>query len=261
MVYQWTTGFEEYPTPSDFGSTMCSAMTTLKSAFYERIITQHVWDAGSPPIMTHKAGYCSILDFQTAPVISSNIVGAMHSDGDALYADFGPTTGALLTGTDDHLSLKNTTADDHTMYLKIAGDTLNAALTVPTIRNVANGTVVNDAINRGQHLTLRADGSADHKDASITSVPGILIGREQTYMGTDSVVIAATGGAVVQLRALHDFASFPVGVGWPDTNSNNVFYVRPATTDYNDYIPTMKLELYSWFSTAGNYTFNFWYIV
>jgi len=216
----WSSQFEKYPAGSDFGSVSCYALKDLKDEFYSRLTVEHEITEGATPIVTHKAGECTVcLVTNETPVTTFTVGGIQYNtDNNALYRDTGSIMNAVAGK--DHGALINLLAEDaHTQYIvinKSGGVETFTTLTVPSIIGLdtseADYTADNFVMPQVLHLGTDPSGGAKHDDG--TFVTSFHFGTDHINLIEDTIFDGAlTANTPTGNIVMADYSFLPYGSG------------------------------------------------
>jgi len=163
MALTWTAGFEGIPKGLEMGSSSSLALRQIKTLFETMMVLEHEWIETAVPVMTHKAGDCSVCGLSDGIPTPLDVEGALWWDytNSALYRDAGGGVGVGSTVVSfDHSTLDNLdSATAHTNYILLAGDTIQD-VTVPVLEGLSTtpGDFTDDkyVLSQEVHLTTPA---------------------------------------------------------------------------------------------------------
>lgn len=241
MTYSWTSPFESYPTGSNQGLTTANSIRQKKSAFEERISEEHTFDETTSVEMTHKVGYCRIVE------IPDEVGSLGHEDGlqwdeATLYRDNGVSLETAVTK--DHAKMDGLADHDHTQYYLLAGDELLCDITVKKVTGLpityGGGETGDYVISIKEHDDAHGSGGADHADDSY-----FLTGMTDLRDGTILLPLAklaftetshdhnTTGGGAALIYHLRTGSLITMPVLYTAPNPGNFFIIK-ASDALND---------------------------
>ena len=258
MIHIWSTGFEDYPSGQDFGSTMGDGLRGLKEAFKERTEVEHNFTSLSGDVyMSHKVGESSVVGVPEETPVSEGVDGALQYDEETGELKRDTSLAMEIITSQDHGDFTGLTDDDHTIYIKAGGDTITGGLSVPSLTglptsltSVAEG----DALSRGLHLSDHTDGGADHNAGVIVWFPsgsGIKARDKLLFRSGSEVVDVASDGTNIRLDG---YSTMPkMSTPAPDN-----LYLECSTVNNDDCIGQFRVEPAN--GLTGSFTWAYSYL-
>lgn len=250
MTWTWTSAFENYPTGSDKGLVTAAAIRQRKEAFKERVEAQHEFDDSADAIMTHRPGYCTVVEITDSPG-SVGLDGGLQYDG-TLYRDNGISIDAAAGAS--HNILANRDENDHTQYLLLSGGTFVGDLSLSSLTGLPTtytGSEVNGTIiSRGQHLSDHASGGADHDDDTVgigsSLVDSLKLAKLNMSKNEETFNLSGTNFREVRHEK---------NASWPLLVTGETLFAVYASGDFHDdYFPNYRMK----FTQTGTITTVYW---
>lgn len=169
----WDGNYESIPKGTDFGSSSCDVIRSIKSETKTRFSVEHTFDETASCVCTHKLGLCTVVQMYDGAPSTNFVVGGLVFDytNQVLYRDTGATLVAI--GGLDHASLLNLTAAlAHTQYLLCAGDTATD-VTVPAGSSITGLDIIEGDYNAEDVMSIGIHNTTDdapHDDETVTDI-------------------------------------------------------------------------------------------
>lgn len=236
MTYVWSSSFEGFPGPSNFGNTMGRALRRVKGAFEERFEVEHVLDYSSNAHCVHRSGECTVvlLDSNSAQFVDG---GLQYEDSKLYKEDAQGNLEPITTG--DHQTLIGTDDNDHPQYWKIDGtDKVDFDLEVDEITNLpttySSSLPDGQVLSRGQHIGSGSPDGNKHPETVFDTSEFIPTPGYDVFKHTEITDNLNYSGTEVEVR-LDDYCSLPSIAGASGA------ILAASEVDNDDYVASFRV--------------------